>query len=74
MKTEERFFMVYVDGRRNPEMKHATRQAAESEAERLAQLPDNQGRYIYVLESVACCIKHSVDWVYSNIEPHDLPF
>lgn len=74
MKTEEKFFMVYVDGRRYPEKKHATQQSAETEAERLAQLPDNQGHYVYVLESVACCIKRSVDWVYSNINHQDLPF
>jgi hypothetical protein len=73
MQNEERFYMVYVDGRRNPEMKHATQQSAETEAERLAQIPENQGRYVYILESVACCIKHSVDWVYTNRNP-DVPF
>lgn len=74
MNNEKRFYMVYVDGQGSPTYKHATQQAAESEAERLALMPSNQGRYVYVLESVACCIKRSVDWVYSYINHPDLPF
>lgn len=57
-----KFWMIYVEGKGAPTYKHPTENEARKEAERLAKLPDNQGRGVFVLESVANCRYNSVIW------------
>lgn len=47
---KESFYMVYVEGERNPIVKHPSHKKAEKEAQRLA---DERGKQAYVLEAVA---------------------
>ncbi len=52
----EKFWICYVtgtDGGRR--YRHYTLESAQTEAERLAKLPDNQGKEIYLFECVGKC-------------------
>ena len=51
----DRFFMLYVEGRNVPKVIHEAQPDAVREAERLARLPENRGRMVYVLETVKVC-------------------
>lgn len=53
-----KFWMVL--GRDVPKYRHATIAAAKNEAERLAKI--NPGNEFTVLEAVATCSVHSVNW------------
>ena len=46
---EDRFWMVWIEGREGPTKKHETFDDARREAERLLALPQNYGRKAYVL-------------------------
>lgn len=48
----EKFWMVYVEGRSSPTVKHRTKGDALWEAERLLGLPQNWNSIIFVLEAV----------------------
>jgi hypothetical protein len=50
-KEMENFFFVYAEGGNNPARKHPTRDSAETEAERIASLPEMAGKKIHVLET-----------------------
>lgn len=49
------FWMIYVEGRTGSTYKQQSSLAAKTEAERLARLPDNQGRNVYVLRAENVC-------------------
>ena len=49
------FWMVYVEGRREPRKKHPSLELAHAEAERLACLPENIGKKVWVLVTIGCC-------------------
>jgi len=49
MGEEQPFWMVYVDGNRGSEFKHIAYEDARREAERLAQIPQNRGKRVYIL-------------------------
>ena len=51
----KKFFMLYVEGRGNPTMKHEYRHVAMKEAERLSQQANNLGKKVFMLETVATC-------------------
>lgn len=51
----KRFWMVYVNGRQGSTQKHLSDTAAREEAERLARLPENRGRDVYLLRAVWAC-------------------
>jgi len=51
----EKFFMLYVKGRQGPAVKHFSQEEAMAEAERLAQLPENLGKKVYLLEAIGYC-------------------
>ena len=53
--TPRKFWMVWVSGKSSPTKRHPALDAANCEAERLACLPDNKGRNVYVLEAHAYC-------------------
>jgi hypothetical protein len=57
-----RFWMVYVEGQRSPTFHHWTEKEARIEAERLAKLPENEGREVFVLSSIASCRYNAVNW------------
>jgi len=59
-----KFWLVYVEGSDGGKhFKHLTRNEAESEAERIAVLPRNCEKRVYVLEAKACCVIHApVEW------------
>ena len=69
---EDYFFMVFVNGCHNPTYQHASLENAKAEAVRLSKLPDNQGKKVYVLSVVACCIFEPVQWL--PIGQQDIPF
>ena len=46
-------FVVHTDGGRHH--RHATLAKAQAEAERLANLPDNQGKNVYLFECIGRC-------------------
>jgi len=53
-----RFWTCWVKGTNGGYgYQHTTREDAVQEAERLAGLPVNQGREVYMLELVGCCKK-----------------
>lgn len=53
------FYMVYVQGRRVPTIKHASYRKAMVEAARLARLPELRGTNVFVLRS-ECVVNHPV--------------
>ena len=58
------FWMCYVEGKHAPAHKHLEWDTAQKEAERLAVLPDNLKRKVFVLRAVALCEVSSppVEW------------
>ena len=61
----DKFFMIFVEGKRGSTYKHKTPQEVAIEAERLARLPDNLGRRVYVLNTISYCVSDvlPVYWV-----------
>ena len=51
----EKFFMSYVKEERGPAIQHFSQEEAEAEAERLAQLTENLGKKVYLLEAIGYC-------------------
>jgi hypothetical protein len=66
-----RFWMVFVEGGGSPTHRHATRQQAEAEAERLAE---KTGRRAFVLAAVSCCEVTRVRWSPVGEAEQDVPF
>lgn len=46
------FYLVYVEDKKAPMIKHMDMDCACNEAERLARLPCNQGKKVYILSSI----------------------
>jgi len=46
------FWMVWLHDSPTTEHRHPTRESAELEADRIARLPENIGRKVYVLEAL----------------------
>ena len=70
------FWLCYVEGTHiGFPYKHFTLEAAETEAERLAQLPDNRGKQVYVLGVISSCEvpKMPVTWSILNNTPSNTP-
>ena len=57
-----KFWLVWVDGTRGATFKHPNVQEASNEAERLALLPENAGKQVYILEAISACAKNIVTW------------
>ncbi len=55
VKPMDRFYMIYVEGKALPKIGHLEEEASTQEAERLALLPDNIGRKVYILEATSYC-------------------
>jgi hypothetical protein len=51
-KQKDKFWMCYVEKRRPPRYRHETLESAIEEAMRLARLPQNIGRKVYILNSI----------------------
>lgn len=49
------FWMVWVSHTRGAVKRHPSIQAAETEAARLARMPENVGRKVYILEAKEYC-------------------
>ena len=49
------FFMIYVEGRYSPKVKHFYFEEAVAEAERLARLHENLGKEVYLLKAFQFC-------------------
>jgi len=56
MGEEQPFWMVYVDGNRGSEYKHNTYEQAKFEARRLAQIPQNLEKRVYILLAIEYAI------------------
>ena len=67
-----KFWMVYVESANEPVIHHPTLEVAKQEAERLAKMTNLQGRKVYVLEVVGCCVYNAVDWL--TLTPDGIPF
>jgi len=68
-----KFWMVYVHNGRTPTFIHQTHDSAVKEAERLAQLPENIGLKVFILEVMDyCMVNKPVVW-YSTNQP-EVPF
>jgi hypothetical protein len=58
------FYMVYVEGSQGCRHQHLTDQEAKTEAERLARLPENRNKSVYVMQSTefVICPDLPVSW------------
>ena len=68
----EKFWIIFVehtDGGRH--YRHATSEDACKEAERLARLPHNRGRGVYVFECVASCRAGESPVTWETSEKHE---
>ncbi len=63
----EKFWMLYIEGRSSPTFKHGTIGDAHVEADRLARLPDNRGRKVYILEATRYCVIEEVPVSWHNV-------
>ena len=65
------FWMVWVDGTKTPTYKHESYQGAHNEAERIARLPDNAGKQVYLMQAILVCTYNAVQWqpLYDNTIP-----
>ena len=52
MEDDYKFWFCWVSGSKTPMFKHQDVDKAKEEAERLARLPENLGRPVYILESM----------------------
>lgn len=50
---EHKFWMVFIEGRKTPAVKHYELDEARLEAERLLRLPENRFHVAYILECVS---------------------
>jgi hypothetical protein len=50
---ESKIFMCYVAGSGRTSRVHSTQEQADEEAKRLSGLPDNKGKKVYTLVSIA---------------------
>ncbi|MFW9991945.1 MAG: hypothetical protein ACFFD4_07775 [Candidatus Odinarchaeota archaeon] len=50
--TPQKFWMVWLANSPNTKHRHPTQQLAEKEADRIARLPENLGKKVYVLEAI----------------------
>lgn len=70
MHNDSKFWMVWDDGGHSPTHKHASRELAQQEAERLAKKV--RGRRFVVLEAVAACCVTEVHW--TALIDEEMPF
>ena len=66
----DKFWMCFVDGASSPQHKHASKEAAKQEADRLSQ---NLFKKVYVLEATDSVQLTTVTWEELKT-PSDLPF
>lgn len=50
--TPQKFWMVWLNASPTTRQRHPTKEQAEQEANRIARLPANIGKKVYVLESM----------------------
>ena len=75
-----KFWMLFVEGSNGFTYRHETPEAAETEAERLARMPSNSNKKVFVLESIEYCqtepivppvVFHEILWANRNKEVKD---
>lgn len=77
MEFAEHFWMVHVESANEPVKRHPTLEIANAEAERLAKMPGLQGRKVFVLEVVGCCVYRPTIWIpidQSKAQTDAIPF
>lgn len=67
-----KFWMVWMEGNRDPQFKHECLSSAENEAERLARL--YPGKKLYILETVNFCKVSDVVWWAKRSDDMEAPF
>jgi hypothetical protein len=72
MNKMNQFYMIFVEGGQSPTYRHQTLELARKEAERLATLPDNIGKNIFVLSSMSYVIYNPFAWYPTNTG--EIPF
>ncbi len=50
----QKFFMVWLKDSPTTQYRHPTKKQAQVEADRIARLPENIGKKVYVLEAISC--------------------
>jgi hypothetical protein len=58
----QKFWMVWVEGTRGPTYQHLGSNEAVIEAERLARMPENTNKRVYILEARAYCAVTNIKW------------
>jgi len=60
----DRFYMLYVEGRNSPTVKHVSPTSVEKEAARLSRQEQNRGHKVFVLKAIASCVADlpPVEW------------
>jgi hypothetical protein len=67
------FWLCWVDGGNGGYgFQHSTFESAKSESERLAKLPDIQGKKVYVLNCCGATIYKPTQW--ESVDIPDVPF
>jgi hypothetical protein len=70
----ERFYMIFVEGQRPPTYQHGNLQNAVEEASRLARIPENIGRKVFILETIQCLRSNPLPVDNIKIESPLVPF
>ena len=52
---ESKFYMCYVEDSRGCSYIHPSLEDARTEAERLTKMPGNEGKRVYIMESIQFC-------------------
>lgn len=72
MNEEKQFFICFVEGSDGGKgYQHPSFDAAKLEAERLASLPGNSGKKVYIFAAVGYVIERKTDYICLQ---QDLPF
>ncbi len=50
--TPQKFWLVWLDATPTTKHRHPTYETARGEADRIAMMPENKGRKVYVLEAL----------------------
>jgi len=73
MKKETPFYMIYVQGERSPQMKHAHLDQAEKEAQRLCNLTEKEVFVLSPIKSYKPVPKVPL-FIETQFEEKDIPF
>lgn len=79
MESEYTFWACWVKGTRSPSFQHRTADDAQKEAERLARLPENVGKPVFVLKAESFALVELPPCIFTETsgvapKPDEIPF